>query len=194
LSADSRIAAARPELDARLKELARSLCGDFPELCDSAISGLLRHQIASSNADEGTVWLLDPAGEFLVPRFNTGENAERFVTGFRQSIREGMISMVVATEQPICENAVHANERQDKTLDKLLGLQTRAMLAVPLYYSGELRGVLSAVQLAPAGTEGAPDRGFSIEDLTCLQRTATILSRLIEHHLLLRCLGMEGVG
>ena len=101
--------------------------------------------------------------------------------------------MVVATEQPICENAVQANERQDKTLDKLLGLQTCAMLAVPLYFAGELRGVMSAVQLTAAGTEAVSRRGFTIDDLAALQRTTTILSRLIEHQLLLACLGMEGV-
>ena len=193
LPAEGGIAAARPELDGCLKEMARNLADRFADLCDGAISDLLRHQISAANADEGTVWLLDASGEFLLPRFNSGHNAERLVAGFRQSIREGMISMVVATEQPICENAVQANDRQDKTLDKLLGLQTCAMLAVPLYFAGELRGVMSAVQLAAAGTEAVSRPGFTIDDLAALQRTTTILSRLIEHQLLLACLGMEGV-
>jgi hypothetical protein len=66
------------------------------------------------------------------------------------------------------------------------------MLGVPLYFAGELRGVMSAVQLVPAGAEATSRPGFAIEELTALQRTATILSRLIERHLLLVCLGLEG--
>jgi hypothetical protein len=193
LQTDSRIAAARLELDSRLKELVSDFGEQFAEFCDSAMTSLLRREITSAHADEGTLWLLDPGREFLIPRFNSGENAARFINDYRQSIREGMISMVVATEQPICENEVQASEQQDKTLDKRLGLQTCAMLAVPLYYFGELRGVFSAVQLTPAGARSTETRGFSIDDLTTLQGSATVVCRLIEHRLLLHALDMEGV-
>lgn len=55
--------------------------------------------------------------------------------------------MVVATEQPICENQGHQNQQQDPALDRQLQLLTCALLAVPFYFAGELRGVISAVQL-----------------------------------------------
>jgi hypothetical protein len=137
------------------------------------------------------VWLLNPERTELIPRFNSGPHAERFVGSFRQSVRAGMIGMVTATEQPICENEVCKNERQDRTLDEQLQLKTWAMLAVPFYYFGELRGVISCVQFQSA--ESAPP-GFSGGHLHGLQLTAGVLSRLIEHRLLALCLGLDGLG
>jgi hypothetical protein len=104
-----------------------------------------------------------------------------------------MISMVVATEQPICENDMRANRRQDRTLDRRLQLETAAMLAVPFYYVGELRGVISCVQIQQPGDETAA-RGFSVDDLERLQLTVGVLSRLMEHRLLALCLGLEVLG
>ena len=65
--------------------------------------------------------------------------------------------MVVATEQPICENQGHQNQQQDPALDRQLQLLTCALLAVPFYFAGELHGVISAVQLqAGIGSIRAP--------------------------------------
>jgi hypothetical protein len=145
-------------------------------------------------ADEGTVWLLDEPREHLVPRFNSGPNAANFVGSFRQSLRAGMISMDVATDQAICENEMRRNAQQDKTLDQQLGLQTCAMIAVPFYYVGELRGVISCVQLQPARSEAPTPRGFSADSIEGLCLTASVISRLVEYRLMALCIGMEGLG
>ena len=184
----------RPALEMQLRETASLLEDEpFEDFFDSSMRALLVDGFSLVGADEGTVWLLDATREFLLPRFNSGPRADSFVGSYRQSLRTGMISMVVATEQPICENDMRANQRQDKTLDQRLQLETAAMLAVPLYYVGELRGVISCVQLQEPGDE-TRSRGFSMENLRRLQLTSGVLSRLIEHRLLTLCLGLEVLG
>ena len=189
---DERFLALRPVLRERLREAARSLAGGaFTEFFDRAMRSLLVDGFGRTGAHEGTVWLLDEAREALVPRFNSGPNAAEFVGSYRQSLRSGMISMVVAMEQPICENDVFKNEQQDKTLDQKLAVRTWAMLAVPFYYVGELRGVITAVQLVPADNGTPEPPGFRPEHLDKLQLTTALLGRLIESQLLALCLGLE---
>jgi len=191
---DDRLNAIRPIITARLREAAGLVGGGaFEEFFDGTMRALLHDGLKRVNAHEGTVWLLDPTRSFLMPRFNTGPNASEFVGRFRQSLRSGMISMVVATEQPICENEVQKNQQQDKTLDRQLGLLTCSMIVVPFYFSDEMRGVISAVRLKAAGDSDEPP-GFGVEDLEALQLTTSVLTRMIEYRLLSLVLGREGLG
>ena len=177
-----------------MDEVAQALAaGGFEEFFNVTMRGALLEGLSSATAHEGTVWLLDSAERALVPRFNNGPNAENFVGVFRQSLTAGMISMVVATEQPICENEVHKHGRYDRTLDRKLGLLTCSMLAVPLYFAGQLRGVISAVRLKCSDDGAVDPPGFSPADLRALQLTADVLERLIEHELLTLSLGL-GIG
>jgi len=189
---DARLLALQPLVTARVRELA-GLAGasGFEEFFDATMRALLVENFRAIGAHEGTVWLLDEARTSLIPRFNNGPHAADFVGRFQQSLRAGMISMVVSTEQPICENEVHQNQQQDKTLDRELGLLTFAMLATPLYFGGELRGVISAVQLKPAGSDGPEPPGFTPQHLKALQLTATVLARLVELELYTLALGLE---
>ncbi|MDB6150708.1 MAG: hypothetical protein JWQ44_2156 [Chthoniobacter sp.] len=164
--------------------------GSFDEFFDRPMRLLLEDGLARCGAHEGTVWLLDRERTSLLPRFNNGPNAASFVGSFRQTLRAGMISMVVATEQPICENEVQRNQQQDKTLDRQLGLATSAMLAIPFYFAGELRGVISAVKLKAPDAAFDP-AGFSPDDLRVLQFAASILTRLIEYELLNLALSLD---
>lgn len=176
-----------------LRETAENLTGSFQNYFDRVMQEAVERGLSDSGADEGTIWLLDATSEYLVPVFNSGPNASEFVGKFRQSVNSGMISMVVATEQSICENDVHRNQRQDRTLDGKLGVQTRAMIATPVYFAGELRGVISAVQLQSSGDDPAQDvkPGFRCEQLQSLQRTAALLARLIEHKILTICITQQ---
>ena len=101
--------------------------------------------------------------------------------------------MIVSTELPLCENEVCKNRQQDKSLDQKLGLQTCAMLATPLYFAGELRGVISAVQLRAPGSDAPEPPGFSQQHLETLQLSANVLGRLIEQQLQSLAIGLEDV-
>jgi len=192
---DDRLGHLRAIVRSRLRELAaRAGTGAFEEFFDSTMRTLLTDRFQSIGAHEGTVWLLDETRNYLVPRFNTGPNAANFVGHFRQSVRSGMIGMIVSTELPLCENEVGRNQQQDKALDQKLGLQTCAMLATPLYFAGELRGVLSAVQLRVPGSSDPEPCGFSPEHLDALELTATVLARLVEQQLLSLAIGFEDLA
>jgi len=190
---DSRLDSVREILSTRMEEAAQAVAdGAFDECFNITMKAALKDGLAQASAHEGTVWLLDPTGSFLIPRFNNGPDAENFVGAFHQSVQAGMIGMVVSTEQPICENEVHKNARQDRTLDEKLGVTTCSMLAVPFYFAGKLRGVISAVQLKRADATTDP-AGFSPENLRTLQHTADVIERLVEHELLSFSLGF-GTG
>ena len=192
---DERLVALRPALLAALNDAALEVCGPaFGPFLDESMRSLLLEGFQRLGAHEGTVWLLDESKSALIPQFNSGPNAERLVGAFRQHLSAGMISMVAVTEQPICENEVCRNERQDRTLDRALGLKTWAMLAVPFSYFSELRGVISCVQLLPADAAVAPPPGFSAEHLHEFQHLAGLLSRLIEYRMLAQCLGLDAFG
>jgi hypothetical protein len=188
---DDRLDVLRAVVEARVK-MAAQVVGEtaFEEFFDGTMRTHLVKAIAAAQAHEGSVWLLDETRSCLVPRFNSGPHAASFVGSFRQSLRAGMISMVVATEQPICENQVHQNQQQDPALDRQLQLLTCAMLAVPFYFAGELRGVISAVQLKESADAPEPP-GFTAENLDTLQLGAEVLSRMVEHQLLSLALGRE---
>ena len=191
---DARIVAAQPYVAARIREVATLTGGEgFDAVFDAPIRATFVKILRSIGAHEGTIWLLDEDRSVLIPRFNNGPNAANFVGHYRQSLRAGMISMVVSTEQPICENDVYKSKQQDGELDRRLSLLTCAMLAVPFYFAGELRGVLSAVQLKAVGSTAPEPPGFTPQHLESLQLAATVLSRLVDQRLYCAALGLEGL-
>ena len=188
---DARWAVWRALLEERLAAAGTLIsAATFGDLLDPMMHRILIDGFAQAGAHEGTVWLLDEHAENLVAAFNSGPRAEDIAGIFRQPLRAGMISLVFASGQPLCENAVYRNERQDKTLDAKLQLLTCAMLAVPFSFAGRERGVISCVRLKAADSEAADPPGFSNHDLETLQRTTALLSRLIDHRLMELTLGL----
>jgi hypothetical protein len=188
---DVRLSAVRGIVSTRMDEVALALAsGGFEDFFTPTMRGALLDGFEQVGAHEGTVWLIDASERFLIPRFNNGPNAATFVGRFRQSLQSGMIGMVVATQQPICENRAHLNAVHDPRLDQELGLVTSAMIAVPFYFASQLRGVISAVQLQRAKGDEPELPGFSPRHLSQLQLTADVLERLIEHELLTLSLGL----
>ena len=184
-----------PEPVGWLATVARLADGVDPDqhvpLLDPLMADFLRAAIHEAGGHEGTAWLPDLAGQHLVPIWNSGPNASRIVGGFRQPINAGLVCMVYATEQVFLENDVAHNARQSKLLDLTLGVQTEALLAVPLRFAGACRGVISCVQLATPQAAIGNKQGFSPKDLEALERTAAVLARLIELNLLAAACGQK---
>jgi hypothetical protein len=165
-------------LSERLERIASGLQPEqFGSLLDPLMRHTMEHGFSEAGADEGTVWLLEAGGEFLVPAWNTGPNA-------------GLICMVFSSEQPFLENEVWKNSRQSKLLDSMLEVQTSAMIAVPFYFLRACRGVVSCVKLdkptdaARTASRAANSNGFQPEHLGHVQRAAALLSQLVELKLL----------
>jgi hypothetical protein len=129
---------------------------------------MLEHLFAEIGASEGTLWLLDETRQALVPVWNSGPHAADFVGKHRQPVEAGLIGLVCATEQAICENAVYRHAGQDPTLDRTLGLLTCAMIAVPFRIRGELRGIVSCVKLKKADSTEPDPPPFTSEDLAAV--------------------------
>lgn len=152
-------------------------------ILNSQLGGALADSFARAHADEGTVWILDEQAGGLVPVWNSGAQAGRFVLSFVQPLSSGIVSMVFATEQPFLENQVHRNRQQDPRLDRQLGVKTMALIVVPLFLSHHCCGVISCVQLIAAGTDNWTDRRFDVADLACIQTASSELSRRLEERL-----------
>ena len=177
----------KPVLVEKLERIASNIhAEEFSALLDPLMRQLLDQGFREAGADEGTVWLVDALGEHLVPAHNTGPRAKELVGKFKQPLSAGLVCMVFASEQPFVENEVCKNERQSKLLDSRLQQRTSAMIAVPFYFMRDCRGVISCVQLQTGESAKA---GFQQPDLARVQRTATVVSRLIELRLLSQAVG-----
>lgn len=179
-------------LTERLGRVAATVQPDnLGSLLDPLMRQVLEEGFAEARAHEGTVWLLDASEENLVPAYNTGPNAEQIVGKFRQPLSSGLICMVFATEQAFLENDVPGNTQQSKRLDEMLGWQTLALIAVPFSFLKSCRGVVSCVQLKRPGAPSPDSPGFQPAHLARVQRTATVLSRLLELRLLSDTVGWK---
>ncbi len=182
---DPLFAGLKPALADRLARVAATIQPDnFASLMDPLMRQVLDEGFAGARAHEGTVWLLDESEEHLVPAYNTGPNSQQIVGQFRQPLSAGLICMVFATEQAFLENDVSRNTRQSKRLDELLGVQTYALIAVPFCFLNACRGVISCVQLQRPDASPADSPGFHAPHLVRVQRTASVLARLLELRLL----------
>ena len=180
----------KPILHDRLIRVGASIhAEEFADIFDPLLRQILRQGFIEAGAHEGTIWVVDGPGENLVPAYNTGPNADKFVGKFKQRLKSGLICMVFASEQPFLENEVWQNAEQSKVLDSMLDVQTWAMIAVPFYFLQACRGVISCVQLKNAASRSPDPPGFKPDHLASIQRAATLLSQLIEYRLLSRTVG-----
>ena len=154
-------------------------------LVDEVTSNLLRELLARSAerviAENTALWLA--SGEYLVPILGSGPHASHFVGEFRQPLDRGIVSYVFASGQPVCENAICSNPQHSPLLDQRLGIQTDAMIAVPLVVDGEMAGVITCVHTRPADSTENPSELHSA-DLEEFEFAAACLGRLFEASLL----------
>jgi hypothetical protein len=186
---DPRFIELQGALQERMAQVAQMVQPEnFAALLEPLARQVLQQGFTAAGAHEGTVWLPDAAGKHLVPGYNTGPNAQKIVSQFRQPLDAGLICMVFASEQPIVENDVFQNARQSKLLDNLLQVQTQSLIAVPFHFLRACRGVVSCVQLNVPGAAPAA-RGFRSDDLIEVQRASALCSQLIELRLLSQAVG-----
>lgn len=186
----------RPALQEHLSKLGAAVRPEnFLSICDEMLLKLLKESFQRIQADEGSIWLLDAEKQNLIATYNSGSRSEEIV-GFKQPITRGIISLVVASEHPFVENNVYKNDKQDKSLDKKLGKLTYAMIAVPLYFLNEVRGVISCVQLQDFKMEEGkvvPQEptppGFRPPELDTVQTMAAVVRDLIDYRLLGTAIG-----
>jgi DNA-directed RNA polymerase specialized sigma24 family protein len=118
------------------------------------MSGLFADALKSIAADGGTLWWLNPGEAMLEAVFNP---LEPEITGIRQPLVSGIISLVLATSETIRVGAVDSHQQHSPAIDAALGKTTRSMIAVPFRIQDQTRGVLTAVRLAGGEPFGASE-------------------------------------
>jgi hypothetical protein len=195
---DERLVALKPAFQDRIRQIAAAIEPEnFGSVCPPVLFELLQQAFQVAGADEGSIWLLDPAKQNLVIAYNSGPNAATIV-GFRLPLNRGIVSTVLVSEQAFIENEVYKNARHDEKLNESLAQTTFAMIVVPLYFLNECRGVISCVQLIHArirGGEATPEgkvpRGFAPSDLTAVQSAAEGARALIDGSLFKAATGWD---
>jgi DNA-directed RNA polymerase specialized sigma24 family protein len=171
-------------MSARLTECVRSSLdmlhpAEAAGLVTPLMSGSLADLLDHLKADGGTLWLLRPGEAALEAVFNPKEPE---ITGMRQPLVSGIISLVLATGEPACVSGVAAHQRHSPAIDIALGKATQAMIAVPFVLAGTVRGVLTAVRFKSVGQ-------FEAAGIDVLARHSEILAELMIRNLTARILG-----
>ena len=152
---------------------------------DAATCCLLRELLlraaAAAGAENTGLWLA--SDDHLHATLGTGPHAEHFVGAYRQPLERGIISLVHASAQAVCENAIASNPEHSPVLDNQLGIVTDAMIAVPLAVGGDIVGVITCVHTRPSGDPSAPDE-FGSKDLSEFEFAAACCGRILEAALL----------
>jgi len=199
--------------DALLADRVHHLAGSYAaalvrERPDALVDPLLHRALDAALghvvADEGTLWLACKDDAVLMPVWNNGPDASQFIGSFQLPVSDGITGMVYTTGLSACESEVCFQPQQHRKLDESLHVLTWAMLAVPLKFLSEVRGVLTAVKLIrfdgkhplPRSRDEWPDgvpvpTSFSLVDLGIMEHTALLAGRLIEHRLTRWALGED---
>jgi transcriptional regulator with GAF, ATPase, and Fis domain len=192
ISPCSELTAASQQLRSKLSSAGDRLDADsFSHLLPALAKNTLLDTFRRIGAGHGAIWLVDSAGDHLVPVFGCGDHADHFLNGkFKLPADQGLISMVFATGQPFCENAIHLNPGHSPLLDKQLGVHTEAMIAIPLTFANSLRGIVSCVHLSE-DHNGQEAKTFSGADLGDLELASATIARLLDLTLIEQILGWQ---
>lgn len=189
---DPELEGAAPRLTQAMENLAATLQPmRFARLLDDVVRAQMDGTFQRIHASEGSLWLRDVAEKNLITVYNTGPHADRIVLEHLQPLDRGIVSMVYETGKPFLGADVHRSGKQDKTLDTALGVQTCAMVAVPLRFAGLTRGIVNAVKLKPAASTDPDPLPFAGDATQHMQLLAETLERLIDLKLVRICLGLE---
>lgn len=172
----------------RLDEEAHQLSPEnLGELLGPAGQELVSVTIAALPADSASIWLVDSERTRMIV---SHAEPPSDLLNRKQSLDKGLISLVLASEQSVCENQVYEHAHHSKKIDKALGTVTCAMIAVPFYVGGVLRGVLTCVRLKDSPE--APDPpGFSAANLSRVKRLSSAIEQLLNYRILTGILGLE---
>jgi hypothetical protein len=163
-------------------------CETFNDFADDLITTILEDSFDAAGADEGTLWLVNPAKPELDAVFNNGPTAAKILK-HSQKLDRGLISMVFSTGQPFCENNIGENPEHDTAVDRETGFSTTAMIAVPFHFAQQCRGIVSCVQLTKKQGASPTRAGFDMESMREVSRAASLLTRLFDFKLISRIIG-----
>jgi hypothetical protein len=175
-------------IEQRLDESASRLSPEnLGELLGPSGREMASVTIAALPADSSSIWLVDAERTRLIV---SHAEPPSDIINQEQSLNEGIVSLVLGSEQAICENRVYEHAQHSKQIDAALGTVTCAMIAVPFYVGGALRGVLSCVRLK-ASAEAPDPPAFTAANLSRVKRLSSAIEQLLNYRIVAGILGLE---
>lgn len=181
IPSDPELSSITPAVEQALSRTALNLePEEFSNLIGAPGLSVMRSSMEALKADSLTLWLVDREEQHLVV---THTEPDPSFVGYKQSVEEGLIALAYASEQCLCENDVYQNAQHSKKVDETLGQVTCAMIATPFYIAGNLKGVVSCVQLKDSIDAPNP-AGFSARNMNRVRRLSAAVERLVNYKLL----------
>lgn len=187
---DPRVAPHAQAIEERVGNFAAHIRpATFTEFLDPLMVRLFADCLRDAGAHEGVVWLTDREQKFLLCAYNQGPHSDR-LNNLKVPVDAGLSGMILATQQPFCENNLSQNRAAASTLEERLGVIMCCRVLVPFFIAGKMRGVLAAYQFK--NTLGCPEPGgFTPEAVEELNLLSRLLGRLLDHKLLCAAIGLE---
>jgi hypothetical protein len=187
---DPRVAPHAKAIEERVGKFAGQIrAATFAEYLDPLMRRLMADCLRDAEAHEGVVWLIDREGKNLFCAFQTGAHSAR-LNNFRVPIEAGVAGMVLATQQPFCENNLGVNRAAASTLEERMGVVVCSRALAPFFIAGKVRGLVAAYR-TKATPEADEPAGFSADAVEELNLLSRLLGRLMDHKLLCAAIGLE---
>ncbi len=179
-----------PSIEERLAQFSAGIrAANLMEILDPLLQRLIADCFRDAQAHEGVVWMLDGEGTHLLCACQVGSASSRLLN-YRLPLDTGLASMVLAMQQPFCENSLAANRTLPSSLEERLGVVLCSRILVPFFIAGKARGVVGAYRTKPASD--APDpAGFGPDAVEEMSLLARLLGRLLDHKLLCAAIGLD---
>ena len=186
---EPRVAPLATLIEERVDQFAALIrASNFAEFLDPLMKRMIVDCCRDAGAHEGVIWFLDAERTNLLCGWQVGPRSER-LNRIRLPLDATISGMVIAMQQPFCENNLGQNRAAASRLDEQLKAVVCSRVLVPFLIAGKLRGIVAAYQTKDT-LEAAEPPGFdqyAVEEISLLSR---LLGRLMEHKLLCAATGV----
>ena len=187
---DPRVAPHAQAIEERMTQFSTNIrAANFMEFLDPLAQRLIADCFRDAVAHEGVIWMLDDEQKHLLCACQTGPASSRLLN-FRHPLTSGVSGMVLATQQPFCENNLAANRASASTLEERFGVIVCSRVLVPFFIAGRVRGVVACYQ-TKASLEAPDPPGFGPDAVEEMSLLARLLGRLLDHKLLCAAIGLD---
>lgn len=127
--------------------------------------------------EAGSIFELNPTNNILFFRGVVGSSSD-LIVNFVVPMGHGIVGRVAETRTPIIVDNAPENQMHLKTVEKVVGFETRNLVALPLLVRGQIYGVLELLNRVG-------ESNFSIEDMELLTYLSRMSAKAIEIRLMI---------
>ncbi len=187
---DPRVAAYAAAIEERVAQFSgHILAQNFMEFVDPLMQRMIADCFRDAAAHEGVIWMLDAEQKNLHCACQLGPASTK-LANFVQALDTGISGMVLAMQQPFCENSLAANRASASTLEEKLGVIICSRILVPFLIAGKVRGIVACYQTKPSLDASDPS-GFAEDAVEEMSLLARVLGRLFDYKLLCAATGVD---